>query len=304
MKCSRASECASYAPAPPSGAGPGANRVGGSGRRISRRPLAVHLQPVDFAPRGAAGRPTQRPCAGKRTDIAPRGAAGVNGPRSHPARGKEPTLPRAVPLAGPRSHSARGKEPTLPRAVPLAGPRSDPARGKERTLPRPVPLAGPRNDPPGDKVSRGPTTYPRTASGGNRWQGHHDYHHCCSSLASIERTKSRVQPAQTQRVRFPSLVSTMSAHHVSGGSPSSSGSATRPQMEHVSCTSLFYPRRPQNRIGRPRVVAACSPWGCRRVGRSVRSEPREPAQRDLPERRGGAELAQHPDRAERHPVDE
>jgi len=44
----------------------------------------------------------------------------------------------------------------------------------------------------------------------------------------------RVHAVHTQRVCGPSRVSMMSAHQVSGGSPSASGSAARPQIEHVA----------------------------------------------------------------------
>ena len=203
-------------------------------------------------------------------------AVTLAGARSDPRRGEVATLPRTVTLAGGWSDPRRGKVATLPRAVTLAGARNDPRRGKvisaeghpARTRagnashrdkinwtaggepPAEATRHESKQDHPAAQQRPGSGRQPPTQAPHQRKKTsaqHHNYHHCCSSLASIDRTKSRVHPAQTQRVRFPSLVSTMSAHQVSGGSPSSSGSATRPQIEHVSRTIPFYPRTDGNR---------------------------------------------------------
>jgi hypothetical protein len=65
------------------------------------------------------------------------------------------------------------------------------------------------------------------------------YHHTSSSFASIERTFARVHEGQIHRVREPPRASTTSAHQASGGSPSSLGSAIRPQIAQISPTEAI-----------------------------------------------------------------
>ena len=76
-------------------------------------------------------------------------------------------------------------------------------------------------------------------SASGRGSHHHRHHHTSSSFASIERTFARVQDGQIQRVRVPPRASTTSAHHASGGSPSSLGSAIRPQIAQISPTKVI-----------------------------------------------------------------